>query len=262
VVRKWAKWDLKSILAMWGQGVSLRLMKANPRLFLVLALSMSAMTRGDVISDLTARAEKGEAVAQLELAGIYAKGEGVAKDQAAAAQWVLKAAEQGDVNAQVQLGQRYLKGEGVAKSGDDAAKWFSKAAEQGSSEAQMALGGMFIAGKGVKKSSSEAAKWFMMAAEQGNAAAQCQIGRMHVTGAGVQQDDLEAYKWSSLAAAQGDVAAKKVLDFLGTRMSPIQIAEGQRLSRDLLEGNTSEKTLKLPEDLPEVLPTELPVEPE
>ncbi len=126
----------------------------------------------------------------------------------------------------------------------------------------MALGGMFIAGKGVKKSSSEAAKWYMMSAEQGNAAAQCQIGRMHLTGAGVMQDELEAYKWSSLAAAQGDAAAKKVLDFLEAKMTPTQIAEGRRLSRDLLEQKTSGKTLKLPEDLPDVLPTELPVEPE
>lgn len=238
------------------------LMKANPSLFLLLALLTSPVSSADMVSDLVGRAEKGDAVAQLELAEIYAKGEGVAKDQGAATQWILKAATQGDVRAQVMLGHRYLKGEGVPKNADEAVKWFSTAAELGSGEAQMALGVIYLAGKGVKRSSADAAKWFMMSAEQGNPAAQCQIGRMHMTGAGISLDVIEAYKWSYLAAAQGDAAAKNIIVVLKRKMTPKQVEFGQQLARDFLDMKKAEKTLKLPADVPEVLPTELPVEPE
>ncbi len=189
-------------------------MKINQSFFLIAALLAADPASGDIVSDLVGRAEQGEVAAQLELAGIYAKGEGVPKDHAAAV------------------------------------KWFTKAAEQGNAEARMILGGIYIAGKGVLKNSTEAAKWFLLAAEQGNAAAQCQIGRMHLTGAGVTKDDVEAYKWSNLASAQGDVAAKRVRVFLEGRMTPEQIAEGQQRARDFLEKKTPEK----PSDLPAAIP--------
>lgn len=230
-------------------------MKINPSFFLIPVLLAAPLASGDMVSDLVGRAEKGELVAQLELAAIYAKGEGVPKDNAAAARWFLKAAEQGDANAQFILGQRY------SKDVAEAVKWFSKAAEQGHGEARMNLGGIYIAGKGVLKNSTEAAKWFLLSAEQGNPAAQCQIGRMHLTGAGVPKDDVEAYKWSNLASAQGNMAAKKVLVFLEKRMTPEQIAEGQKRSRDFLDRKSLEKTLVLPADLPADLPA-TPVEPE
>lgn len=174
---------------------------------------------GDGVAELVARAEKGEAAAQLELGGIYLKGEGVTKDVA------------------------------------EAVKWLSKAAELGNSEAQMKLGGMYIAGRGVLKNSVEAAKWFMMSAKQGNAPAQCQIGRMHLTGGGVPKDDVEAYKWSNLAVIQGDAAAKKVIAFLLIRMTPHQIAEGKQRSQDFIDGKKAEKSLNLPDDVP-LLPDE------
>ena len=195
-------------------------MKAYPSWLLVLAMTMAThRANGDGVADLVAKAEKGEAVAQLELGGIYLKGEGVTKDVA------------------------------------EAVKWLSKAAELGNGEAQMMLGGIYISGRGVLKNSVEAAKWFMMSAEQGNAAAQCQIGRMHLTGVGVPKDDVEAYKWSTLAATQGDAAAKKVIAFLLIRMSPQQIAEGKQRSQDFIDGKKSGRSLDLPGDAP-LLPEE------
>ena len=102
-------------------------MKPNPRLFPLLALlAVSPPLHADVISDLTARAEKGEVAAQLELAGIYTKGEGVPKDNTAATKWFLKAAEQGDGAAEFSMGRKYLKGEGVAKDTTEAVKWLTK----------------------------------------------------------------------------------------------------------------------------------------
>jgi len=185
-------------------------MKTNPSLMVVLALLAAPLAHGDAVSDLTAKAEEGEVAAQLELAGLYAKGQGVRTDMA------------------------------------EALKWYTKAAGQGNVEAQMKLGGMYIAGKVVRKDSAEAAKWFMMAADSGNAAAQCQMGRMHMVGAGVAKDDVEAYKWASLAAAQNDPAAKQVLVFLARRMTREQITFVQTQSREYQKTKAAEKTLQLP----------------
>lgn len=225
-------------------------MKPPPRLFPLLALLATAPLQADMISDLTARAEKGEVAAQLELAALYSKGEGVTKDEATAAKWVQKAAEQGDGAAEFALGQKYLKGQGVKKDTEEATKWFVKSAERGNAEAQLALGGLYIGGKGVRKNSTEAAKWYSLAAKGGNPAAQCQLARMHMAGSGVTKDDVEAYKWASAAVSKGDNPAKLVVSFLEGHMTPDKIAEGKQRSADFLSGKAEDKSLDIPDAVP------------
>ena len=205
-------------------GACIRAMKVYSSWLLVLAMTVAThRANGDGVADLIAKAEQGEAVAQLELGGIYLKGEGVTKDVA------------------------------------EAVKWLSKASALGNSEAQMKLGGIYISGRGVLKNSVEAAKWYLMSAEQGNAAAQCQIGRMHLTGVGVPKDDVEAYKWSNLAATQGDAAAKKVIAFLLIRMTSKQIAEGKQRSEDFIDAKKAGKSLGLPDEAPPLPEEPLPL---
>src|SRR5438105_4587864 len=55
-------------------------------------------------------------------------------------------AEAGDAEAQVLLGQFYVKGEGVTNSYAEAAKWFSLAAGQTNSGGLLALGELYEAG--------------------------------------------------------------------------------------------------------------------
>lgn len=198
-------------------------MKSIPGNFLIFTLLLAPLASGDPVSDLKGRAEQGELAAQLELAKIY------------------------------------LQGEGTPKNVDEAVKWFSQAATQGSSEAQMKLGTMYIAGNGVRRNSNEAAKWFMMSAESGNAAAQTQVARMCMSGAGVLKSDVEAYKWATLSAAQGDTAAKRVLEFLGMKLTPEQIADGQKRSREFLEAKQSQDLTQEAVDPVDPLP---PLEPE
>ena len=70
----------------------------------------------------------------------------------------------------------------------------------------------------------------MSAAEQGDAKAQYNLGSMYDTGQGVAQNNVEAYKWLSLAAAQGDSSAAKNRDTVRGKITPTQVAEGQRLA--------------------------------
>ena len=55
---------------------------------------------------------------------------------------------------------------------------------------------------------------------------------MYARGDGVPKDEVIAYMWRNLAAAQGEEIAKKAREALEGMMTPAQIAEGQRLSRE------------------------------
>ncbi len=97
---------------------------------------------------------------------------------------------------------------------------------------------MYDAGQGVRQDYSMAVKWFRLAAEQGHANAQIALGTMYENGQGVPQDYVEAYAWYSLATfdfanEQRNEAAIANRDRVSKRMTPAQIAEGEKLSHEL-----------------------------
>ncbi|MBN2455468.1 MAG: trypsin-like peptidase domain-containing protein [Sedimentisphaerales bacterium] len=105
-------------------------------------------------------------------------------------------------------------------------------AEAGNAKAQFNLGWMYDTGRGVPQDYNEAIKWYTKVAEQGDASAQCNLGNKYWNGQGVPEDYVEAYKWLNLSAAQGHELATKKREILRGSMSPSQIAEAQRLSRE------------------------------
>src|SRR6266545_3594252 len=141
-------------------------------------------------------------------------------------------AEAGDAESEVELGLRYTNGEGVAKDQVEAVKWYRKAAEQNLARAQKNLGICYDKGEGVAKDQTEAVKWFRKAAEQNLAKAQYNLSVCYENGTGVAKDNCEAYKWLLLAARQGDEDAKKYMTVLESRLTPEQIAEGQKRARE------------------------------
>lgn len=102
-------------------------------------------------------AEGGNTSAMINLANLYEQGQGVARDYAAAAAWLVKAAERDDPRAQVSLGLAYETGQGVERDPHAAAGWFRRAAEQGDSTAQFNLGVMLATahGEGLAASTPE-----------------------------------------------------------------------------------------------------------
>jgi hypothetical protein len=198
----------------------------------------------EAVKWLRKAAEQGGAAAQYSLGVCYARGHGVSEDAAEAVKWYRKAAEKGDAMAQYNLGLCYAHGKGVALDYFEAVKWYRKAAEQGEMAAQYNLGLCCHDGRGVVRNYAEASKWFHAAAEQGDAAAQYGLGYMYGKGQGVPQDYVEAYKWYNLAAAQNETNAIRNLDLVSMSMSPLQIAEGQRLAREFVirkEGGDSNR---------------------
>jgi hypothetical protein len=90
--------------------------------------------------------------------------------------------------------------------------------------------------------------WYRKAAEQGNVHGQSSLGNAYKDGSGVPKDLVSAYMWMDLAAQQGpkfatqgpagfasgyaSYQAKTARDEIAKQMSPAQIAEAQRRSRD------------------------------
>ena len=70
-------------------------------------------------------------------------------------------------------------------------------------------------------------------AESGHPVAQNNLGAMYYQGHGVPKDEARAYAWATLAVAQGEENALAVIDELQKHLSPAQIDEGRKLSRDL-----------------------------
>ncbi len=88
-------------------------------------------TDEEKLAGLKQKAESGDAKSQLALARMHYNGDGMAKDDAKAAELYQKAAEQGNAMAQYNLGMMYQKGEGVTKDAAKAEEWLKKAAAQG-----------------------------------------------------------------------------------------------------------------------------------
>ena len=100
----------------------------------------------------------------------------ISGDYATALQELRPLAEQGDAVAQIALGAMYAKGNGVPLDDYEAVKLLRLAAEQGDAEAQTYLGVMYANGTGVPQDDKEAVKWYRLAAEQGHAKAQNNLG--------------------------------------------------------------------------------------
>ncbi len=111
---------------------------------------------------------------------------------------------------------------------------------------------MYDEGQGVEKDNKEAVKWFQKAANQGHASAQNNLGVSYGYGQGVIQDYVTAYAWANIAAANGKKTAGRFKsEFLEKKMTPDQIAEAQKLSRELLRKIEANKASKpKPSDLP------------
>ncbi len=77
--------------------------------------------------------------AQLHLANLLYRGDGVPKDLKAAFKWFGKAADQDNAQGAFMLGQMYEKGEAVAADKAQAIKWYRQGAKDGSKDAKQAL---------------------------------------------------------------------------------------------------------------------------
>ena len=124
----------------------------------------------------------------------------------------------------------------VVAGAEETIKWIEKVAEMGDAEAQYEAGSRLWDNHAwFDPRSEKAVEWWRKAAEQGHAKAQFRLGSCYAKGQGVSANDVEAYMWFDLVA-QSDgkrrIAAKEECDRIGSKMTPEQIAEAQKLSRE------------------------------
>ena len=148
--------------------------------------------------------------------------------ETALAEWQ-ELADAGDVVASFGMGLMYGNGFGVDMNDDLALKYYGFAAEKGHAEAQFNLAVMHQNGWGVSPSDETANKWYLMAADQGVTDAQTALGRYFAMDFMDSYDPIEAYKWFSLAEDLGDVDAAEKREFIASRMTAAQVAEGDAL---------------------------------
>jgi TPR repeat protein len=130
------------------------------------------------------------------------------------------------------MGMSYELGTGFPQDFTKAVESFIKAAGQGNIRAQAKAGTALYMGHGISQDYIKAVKWFRLAADQGDAEAQAGLGVCFFRGEGVPQDLVESYRWLNLAAVAGDRLYVQFRDLVVSKMTPAQVAEGQKLTRE------------------------------
>lgn len=180
-----------------------------------------------------ARARSGDRDAQLQLAVIYAKGEGVAQDYAAAAKWFRAAAEQGLARAQYDLAVLYERGRGVTTNTSEAVAWYRKAANQNFALAQFNLAVALTKGEGTRQDFFDAALWYRRAAAQGIIPAMVNLAILYEEGKGVDASPLDAYAWYWAAAERGNEPARRRADELFAALSTMDQTRAGMIAADV-----------------------------
>jgi len=177
-------------------------------------------------------AADGQPMAQYMLGLMYDRGNGVARDDIAAADWYRKAALQNHAGAEIQLALLYKNGKGLTKDDAAAAGWLRKAADQNVAAAEGMLGQLYLDGDGVTKDKTSAVAWLRKGADAGDAGAQLILAGLCVEGRDVPKDRAQAYVWARLAVTYNythnkdvDNDAKGLAATLATGMSPEQVSQ-------------------------------------
>jgi TPR repeat protein len=115
---------------------------------------------------------------------------------------LLAKANAGDAAAQVLVGESYAAGQGIERDLQQAAEWYKKAAGKGDLAGELHLAALYRdGGKNFPRDMAQAADWYRKAAEQGDAGAQATLAVLYSIGQGVPQNYVEAYYWLCLATA-------------------------------------------------------------
>ena len=92
--------------------------------------------------------------------------------------YAYNASLKGNALAQFDLGLMYAKGDGVRRDEREAFKWFHKAARNNHTEAKFYMGLSFAQGRGVKKQFQLARYWFKLAAKAGHRQAMAHLASL------------------------------------------------------------------------------------
>ena len=174
---------------------------------------------------LSYAAERGVLGAELKLARIYARGDGIARDDGKAFTYYQRIADQHAeiapsspvakfvAEAFVALGQYCRKGvPGIGLKSDPAraAGLYRHAASYfGDADAQYELGRLYLEGEGVQKDPSLGANWLAAAAKKQDAEAQAKLGELLWNGDGIRKSPAKGLALITLAHENAKLSGKE-----------------------------------------------------
>ena len=191
-------------------------------------LTLAPPTHADdteALRDLIAKAEKGDAAAQVALAVRYRDGKGVAKDDAEAMQWAHRAADSGNADAMDFVGFAYLRGAVVERSPAVAFGYFKSAAEK-SAAAAFNLGQCYFGAQGTDQDIPKALEHWKNAAARGHGRAASMAAMALHSGEGVAPDAAEARRLAERAAELNDPSGLVVLGEMQFQAGELDAAKG------------------------------------
>lgn len=186
-------------------------------------------------------AKQGSDSAMFNLANMYYRGEGTAKNDSLAMYWYRKAADMGVNEAMYGVAMLYYNGEGVTRNMNKAVEWLQKAAAKGNKNATEALkkleeqGGSGEADfqKGAEayqaKKYKEALDWMMKAADKGVVEAMFNLGVLYYQGEGTAKNDTTARSWYQKAAEKGHPTAMYNLGYMYEKGISVQASSVKAL---------------------------------
>ena len=157
---------------------------------------------------------------------------------------MVRRAKAGDPKWQVAFGNAYFDGVFQPKDDAEAVKWITLASDAGHIPAHARLGFLYDNIKGSLRDRSLAFKYYLKSAIHGERESQYIVANRLLKGDGVAIDGLAAYAWFNVCAASFHRDAGVMRDLISRELSPTQIDEAQKLSRQLLaeiEANLAKK---------------------
>lgn len=170
------------------------------------------LTHGDNVdmkqafSDVSAKAEQGNAKAQFDLGQHYVNGEGVEQNEELAFKWTEKAANQNLAEAEFELAKYYLTGTVVGKDIRQGISLLTQSANQGVVEAHIVLGRLYTRNKELKNYAA-ASLWLTKAADLGSTKAMDMMALIYLDGRVVEPDNSKAAYWLQRGSDAGDLGA-------------------------------------------------------
>lgn len=152
------------------------------------------------IGDIRERANADDVTAMEELARRLVQGIGVAKDQQAAAGWLLRAAQRGSAQSAFNVGVMYERGFVVERDSTKAIEWYRKAVEADVPMAKHNLALLLRDGKGAPRNGKEAVELLRSAARQGMTASMFTLGDIYERGDEGLKDPAIALAWFAITA--------------------------------------------------------------
>ena len=146
-------------------------------------------------------------------------------------QTIQSRASAGDEKAQMKLAGMYLRGEGVGVDVNRAIHYYRLVAERDIAYAQHRLARLYLDGDPVPVDPVAAERWLARAAHLGFVPAQLDLSLWYENAAGVPRDLVAAYKWVVIAGSLTSANLDPRRERLAAKMNFLQQSQAEMLAR-------------------------------